>query len=151
MKMPGGARRHKQRPPELMMTPMIDIVFNLIIFFILTPSFKAEEGYLPTNLPGPGQAQRAEVKKTDSYQIVLDNPDQDGEEVNIFLGGEQMRDFAELRARLKAATANLNDEMRKEASVIIEPATTTWQKHVVAAFDAAVAAGLSNINFVVPK
>ena len=49
----------KMQPP---MTPMIDCTFNLLIFFILSPSFDMTEGFLTTNLPttsGPvaGKAQ----------------------------------------------------------------------------------------------
>jgi len=35
----------------LQMAPMIDIVFNLVVFFVLMPSFEAGDGFLPTNLP----------------------------------------------------------------------------------------------------
>ncbi|MBN1419788.1 MAG: biopolymer transporter ExbD [Planctomycetes bacterium] len=36
---------------DLPLTPMIDIVFQLLIFFLLTMSFHAEEGYLQAWLP----------------------------------------------------------------------------------------------------
>jgi biopolymer transport protein ExbD len=43
---PAEARR--MQPP---LTPMIDCTFNLLIFFLLAPSFSLSEGYLTTNLP----------------------------------------------------------------------------------------------------
>jgi len=36
------------------MTPMIDVIFQLLIFFICTASFQAPERVLPTNLSLPG-------------------------------------------------------------------------------------------------
>lgn len=39
---------------ELPMTPMIDVIFLLIIFFICTSSFQPPEEVLPTNLSFPG-------------------------------------------------------------------------------------------------
>ena len=39
---------------EVKMTPMIDVIFLLLIFFICTASFQAAEEVLPTNLSLPG-------------------------------------------------------------------------------------------------
>jgi len=52
------------QPPLI---PVIDVVFNLLIFFMLLPSTAAGEGYLTTNLPtssGPvaGKPQLTEVR-----------------------------------------------------------------------------------------
>ncbi len=41
----------EERPSELNMTPMIDVVFQLLIFFMLTMRFKDVEGKLLTTLP----------------------------------------------------------------------------------------------------
>ena len=70
----------KMQPP---MTPMIDVTFNLLIFFILTPSFDQTEGYLTTNLPttsGPvaGQKQVTEVR----LKVELFDVSQDGQYVD---------------------------------------------------------------------
>lgn len=37
------------------MTPMIDVIFQLLIFFVCTASFQAPEAVLPTNLSLPGK------------------------------------------------------------------------------------------------
>jgi biopolymer transport protein ExbD len=42
---------------DVKMTPMIDVVFQLLIFFVCTASFQAMEEILPTNLRGPGLAE----------------------------------------------------------------------------------------------
>jgi biopolymer transport protein ExbD len=51
-------RRHpgtgEAKPEPLNLTPMIDVVFQLLIFFLLTMSFKDVEGMLICRLPGRG-------------------------------------------------------------------------------------------------
>ncbi len=44
---------------DVKMTPMIDVIFLLLIFFVCTASFQSE-GILPTNLSGSGAAAEAE-------------------------------------------------------------------------------------------
>jgi biopolymer transport protein ExbD len=43
-----------RRQPEIAMTPMIDVVFQLMIFFICTASFQMAENVLPTSLAVTG-------------------------------------------------------------------------------------------------
>ncbi len=42
---------------EVRMTPMIDVIFLLLIFFVSTASFQLVEEVLPTNLSLPGTTQ----------------------------------------------------------------------------------------------
>jgi biopolymer transport protein ExbD len=42
---------------EVSMTPMIDVIFLLLIFFVSTASFQVVEEVLPTNLSLPGTTQ----------------------------------------------------------------------------------------------
>ena len=49
-----NARRRRTEKPRLAMTPMIDVIFNLLIFFLLTSVLRGNEGYLTTNLPRDG-------------------------------------------------------------------------------------------------
>ncbi|MHB8898976.1 MAG: ExbD/TolR family protein [Thermoguttaceae bacterium] len=41
---------------EIPMTPMIDVIFQLMIFFLSTSSFRAPEEVLPTNMSLPGSS-----------------------------------------------------------------------------------------------
>ena len=45
---------------DVKMTPMIDVIFLLLIFFVSTASFRAPEEILPTNLSLPGTVADAE-------------------------------------------------------------------------------------------
>jgi len=45
---------HQRGRLDVEMTPMIDVIFLLLIFFVCTASFQAAEEILPTNLSLPG-------------------------------------------------------------------------------------------------
>ncbi len=44
-------RRQATRRMQLQMVPMIDVVFLLLIFFLLSANFRSKEGFLPAELP----------------------------------------------------------------------------------------------------
>ncbi len=155
MKPPGAKHRGKGKI-ELQMTPMIDIVFNLVIFFILMPSFEAKEGYLPTNLPTDTGVQRRDRRKLNKLRIDLfhvEPYDSNKDKARIVLSGEEMKDYTELRRRLKETRRALQNQGKDIAKVpvVISPDQVVWQKHVVAAFDSAIDAGFKSIQFTVPK
>ena len=53
---------HRDRGPlEVKMTPMIDVIFLLLIFFVCTASFQPPEEVLPTNLSLPGTIDNVRV------------------------------------------------------------------------------------------
>ena len=163
MKLPGSQRRGKGKV-ELMMTPMIDIVFNLVIFFLLMPSFEAKEGYLPTNLPSTQGPTPQQQKKEDSFRIDIRHVEpwegENRKKATLTLNRDEISDNAELRRRLKQARQNIaptgldkeeTEKRLKKVPVLISPDMAVYYKHVVAAFDAAIDAGFTNIQFTVPK
>jgi biopolymer transport protein ExbD len=152
MTLPGSKRRGKGKV-ELMMTPMIDIVFNLVIFFLLMPSFEAREGYLPTNLPrttttGPGP--RPDIRLRTLRIDLRQQPDMPAA-VGMSLNREPVHTVAELRSRLHSAHRQWRGAAPESMAVTIAPDAGVWHRHVVAAFDAAVDAGFKDIRFTVPK
>lgn len=44
-------KKHKQRRFNLRMTPMIDVIFLLLTFFVLTAKFRSPEDFLPIIMP----------------------------------------------------------------------------------------------------
>ena len=50
-----------RRRPDVIMTPMIDVVFLLLIFFVCTASFQIAEEMLPTNLTAFGATAPTDV------------------------------------------------------------------------------------------
>lgn len=69
--------RHRSQPSiTFNVTPMIDIVFLLIIFFILVSRF-ADAEQAPMNLPGPENSQAKNLRMTDRViiNVQLAKPD----------------------------------------------------------------------------
>ena len=131
------------------MTPMIDCVFQLLIFFMLMPNLQAGEGYLTTNLPttsGPTAGQQTEILR---IKIELEATGAEGKGVSIILNDTQGLggNFDALYQALKG----LKDQgLPEDHPVLISPWMGTRHKWVVKAFDMAVAAGFKNIHFAVP-
>ncbi len=51
-------RKKRGRPKPKMqpqMTPMIDVTFQLLLFFLLTMTFQKSEGHIPAELPADGE------------------------------------------------------------------------------------------------
>ena len=92
--------RHTGEKVELMMTPMIDIVFLLLIFFIMTFKIVAPEGdfniRMPLaapskGLPNPDELPPLKVRLTAAA---------DGRLTGIYLNEAHMGSFAQLRRRI---------------------------------------------------
>lgn len=153
MNLPGTRRRFAGRV-EMMMTPMIDIVFNLLIFFMLMPSFGATEGYLPTNLPGTTSGPVSLAKET--MRVDLRHRESSSDlwtQADVELNREPVAGIAGLRRGLFAAAHRLRAAGTdlKEMPVVIAPDAAVWHRDVTGAFDAAIDAGFVSIRFTVPK
>lgn len=87
-----------------MMTPMIDIVFQLLIFFLLTFHFASPEGDFNIRMPAAGPA--ASAPSTDVMPLPLRVrlvADRQGGLAGVYLDEARMDDaapFQELRARI---------------------------------------------------
>jgi len=81
----------------LSLTPLIDVVFLLLIFFLVTSEFEEQERRLDIVLPTATSA----VPMTSKPREVVVDIDSEG---NLFLGG-QMTTLAKLQALLESAVA----------------------------------------------
>ncbi len=82
----------------LSLTPLIDVVFLLLIFFLVTSEFEEEERRLDIVLPSATSA----VPMTSKPREVVVDIDRDG---NLYLSG-QPTDLPELQRLLQIAVAN---------------------------------------------
>ena len=60
---------YHSRTPELKMTPLIDVIFLLLIFFVCTASFQRSEELLPTDLSSPGGSSIETVALPDPQRL----------------------------------------------------------------------------------
>ena len=149
-------RRKKPRNSEstltLEMTPMIDIVFNLLIFFLCSP-FKIPEGQLDAFLPrGEGQQKKATVEKV---LVVLRDT---GEEIpHVFVGRNKLRADANGPVFDELALELID---RKEKSKDIDPTTPlpveidsdsgVRYRYIVGVLNACTKARIEDIRFTLP-
>ena len=131
-------RRHHQQDEDtgIDLTPMLDVVFIMLIFFIVTTSFVREAG-LEVHRP---QASQAKAQKSSSIMLAI------GAQGQIFLDRKQVD-----VERVQATLARLLAE-QPEASLVIQADERVPHGKVVRVMDEAKAAGIANIAVAVaPK
>jgi biopolymer transport protein ExbD len=104
----------------LRMTAMIDVIFLLLIFFVLTAQFSREEQFLPIRLPGPASAaQRLDVP-AEPLRISIA---MQGDLCRIDLGrGRQVAlTVSDLPAGLAAFTQTVTTALEQEKRLAADP------------------------------
>lgn len=142
MKLPAT---HSSDSLELKMTPMIDVVFLLLVFFVWTSSFELPEFDLPSAIAEPptgGSQLSSEQRPTEVFdEIVIRLLMQDANVV-IQLNGQSVNDIDALRTRIGAIIA-----LGVQPPVIIDPAEQIRISSAVEVYDAARAAGADRVLF----
>ena len=115
---------------SLSLTPLIDIVFLLLIFFLVSTRFAEEDRELDVDLPTASEAQPLVATPHEIYI----NIDRDG---HFFLGNQQM-DSVDLRRQLERLATN---NPLNQTAVVRADRHCDWQ-HVAAAFDICQGAGI---------
>lgn len=140
-------RALKKKPdtkPQIPIAPLIDAVFLLLIYFMVTSSLERQEADISFELPG-----------TVEQDEPLEMPDE--QIIEILASGQvvvneynydspQSRRLIELQAMLtrlqEASQAN-----KTETQVTIAPAPTVPHERIVHIMDAIAAAGITGVNF----
>ena len=123
------AKRAPTSQAEIEMTPLIDMVFILLIFFLVTTSFVAETG-LSINRPRSGSA---DSLPRDSISIAI------GPDGRIALGGQEAGLFA-VRPYLERQLRS-----RPELAAVIIADRTVSAERIVRVMDEIRAAGISDV------
>lgn len=132
MKLP----RSRGEEPQLNLTSLIDVVFLLLIFFMVTTTFVPDAG-LRLRLP-EAQAEARPAAERQPLEVMIDAGD------NIYIGGETVsRAPAPLRARLSAIAGS-----DFERGVRIRADGRASHQAVVAVMDATAALGFSRVDIV---
>lgn len=137
----------KRFAPELKMTPMIDVIFLLLIFFVCTANFQPLESLLPTNMSlsgtSPVEIEMPTPENLDVARIVLT---WDEKKPAWAVEGNRCASLQELRVLL-----NRLREAKPDLPVIIDSEKNVPMEHVIDVYDAARWAGLSHIQFAAEK
>ena len=123
------ARRREQEESEVNLTPMLDVVFIMLIFFIVTASFVKEAGIDVSRPP----AATAERKERGNILIAITENDQ------IWMDRRQV-DPRALRANIERLHAE-----NPQGSVVIQADKNSKNGLLVMVMDAARLAGVGNV------
>ena len=116
---------------EIDLTPMLDVVFIMLIFFIVTATFVKEMG-LDVNTPDKNQY----VKDADKQSIVVQVTSRD----RIRIRGRDI-DFRAVRANIERLHAE-----NPEAPVVIQPHPESKTEIMIHVMDSARQAGVFNVS-----
>ena len=98
--MPPSLPRRRLEKVAVNMTPMIDVVFQLMIFFMLTFNIIAQEGDFDVRMPlSKSSAEPLDDLQLPPIQVRLVS-DAEGMLTGILMNGEPVKDFDELRQRV---------------------------------------------------
>ena len=131
---------------DVQMTPMIDVVFLLLVFFVWTASFQIVERLLPSSLlaSGTGAAVETTPEELDFERIVIRLRLVDGRPTWT-VNGTPAESLARVRATLLAVARV--QHVRAEMPVVIDPGGNVPLGHVIDVFDVARQAGFDTIQF----
>ena len=120
-----------QDASEIDLTPMLDVVFIMLIFFIVTATFVKEMG-LDVNAPDKNQ----NIKDADKQSIVVQITSRD----RIRIRGRDV-DFRAVRANIERLHAE-----NPEAPVVVQPHPDSTTESMIHVMDAARQAGVYNVS-----
>jgi len=133
---PFGSRRDESDDEQINLTPMLDVVFIMLIFFIVTATFVKEVG-LDVNQPDEDKPKTIDPDKK-SIVVRITNRDR------IIIAQRDV-DFRSVRANIERLHAE-----NPEAPVIIEPHPDSKTETMVHVFDSARQAGVYNVSLAQP-
>lgn len=130
-----GRRQHKSEEAQVDLTSMLDIVFIMLIFFIVTSSFVRESG-VEVNRP---QASNVVSQKNAGIFIAITSSN------DIYID-KRMVDVERVEATLEHLLLD-----KPDASLVIQADEHSYNGTVVKVMDAAKGAGVKNIALAAEK
>ena len=132
MRKPFGGSRDDSDEEQINLTPMLDVVFIMLIFFIVTATFVKEVG-LDVNQPEDDKPKTVDPDKK-SIVVRITNRDR-------ILIAQRDVDWRAVRANIERLHAE-----NPEAPVIIQPHPESRTETMVHVFDSARQAGVYNVS-----
>jgi biopolymer transport protein ExbD len=129
------------------MTPMIDVVFLLMVFFVWTASFVAVEHILQSTLSkqaGSDPVEQVDPPPKQDFENIVIKIGWDGAKPNWYINEQPVPSLNEIRDRLAAIS-----KIQIEAPVILHPMPGVPLGFVIEAYDAAKLVGFTKISFAV--
>lgn len=142
-------RRVNDDEMELQLTSMIDVIFQLLIYFVITANFVIDEGTIKATMPGQS-APTDEIEEPDlPYYIDLITAD-DGVTYSIRVDHKLVNGGAsELHGYLEELLRS--NTIEPDTIIQIRPQNNVRWQHVVNVFNACTRADLEKVGFATPQ
>ncbi len=131
---------------EVKMTPMIDVVFLLLVFFVWTSSFEIPEYDLPGSIAEPpaggSTANVNQPSPTEVFDEIVVKLVRTEIASAIKLNGQDIRDVAELQTKIRAILS-----LGVQPPVIVDPDGRVAMKDAIEVYDAVRLAGADRVLF----
>ena len=130
---------------DVKMTPMIDVVFLLLIFFVWTASFQIVEYVLPTELSadsGTGRSSPSVPKPDWDFDPVLVRIVWRNQAPGWMVNDTDVRSLVDVRSTLAAVA-----RVKHDLPVIVDPEPVVPFGHVIDVYDIAQLTGFQKIQF----
>ena len=124
-------RKRRRIPPQVNITSFIDVVLNLLIFFMLSTSFVTQPG-IPVNLPKASSKVKSAAQEQRTITITADN--------TLFLNDQKIQNVQELRDILTM----LRQEQQGDL-IVVKADESVAHGVVVTVMDIAKTSGFSKI------
>jgi biopolymer transport protein ExbD len=127
------SRRTQMDDIRLDMTPMIDCVFQLLIFFLVSMKFEDVMAHLDVNRPSPEREKKVEDKVVDMVTI------------GVFVDGITLNQKPMGLPRLEAMLLKLA-ALDKTQTILIQCAPDSPHERLIQVLDLCAKAGLTNLS-----
>lgn len=124
-----------EHSPQIMIIPMIDIIFFLLVFFMMSTLYMTNAESIPVNLPSAASAQQDIIK---SYQVTV------AKDGGLYLGTEPV-ELPALKARL------LQEAQGAEIIVSLRADEEVDYGHFITVMDELKTSGISRISLAAKK
>jgi biopolymer transport protein ExbD len=148
MKIPSSHYRGDRDRDQNAMTPMIDVVFLLLVFFVVAAAGQVRESVMPTQLPDVGASIDMPPPVVEEREVWADQVwvrlflNEQSDRTNADVNGTVYDDLSRLTAVLSAL-----GELSVESPIILDIAGPVPWGDVIYVWDACRAAGFDSINF----
>ncbi len=137
------ARRYEPKPIDVNLTPMIDVTFLLIIFFMLVSQFTQSETD-PIHVPRPTDSQAREMKYPHKLIITLVHDGEGG--VRRYKVGSRLAPDMETVRRIAEESNRIAESEGETLAVIVRADRDVQYQYVRPVMEAIAEAGLQNVN-----
>lgn len=129
------------------MTPMIDVVFLLLVFFVWTASFQIIEQVMPSEISqaaGSDKVENVPVPQQADFDNLVIKIRMEGPTPIWSVSEQPLADLDAVRNQLKTIA-----QISTEAPVILYPEQNVPLEHIMNAWDAAKVNGFAKVQFAV--